>query len=174
MVDRSIIGAVIGGSLADPVKNYPSVFGNCKFFADNPYFLPNAVCTAVVILGLVVGFLFLEETHEDKRDRFDIGLAFGRQLTKMIPCMGRSQRDGTTDEARRCINDEKGFYQPIPTSPQMTATIAGCLDESATPISDKAVGQDGQDAMPRPKVSFYKSLTKQIKLIILSYGLLAL
>src|SRR5690242_5809114 len=99
---RSIIGAVIGGTLADPVKNYPSVFGNCAFLKEYPFFLPNAVCTAVVAFGLTVGLLFLEETHQDKRGRDDLGLKLGRQLLRAIPCLGpRSDNDLDSEDARR-------------------------------------------------------------------------
>ena len=171
---RSIVGAAIGGTLADPVKNYPSVFGESVFFKEYPYLLPNIVCTAVVVLGLIVGFLFLEETHQDKRNRNDIGLVLGRQILRAVPCLGTaSAEDAESDEARRCADDEKGDYQPIPTSPQMLATTR-LNDEPTTSISEKTLEGETQEPKPEPKVSFYKSLTKQIKLIIVSYGLLAL
>lgn len=126
------------------------------------------------MLGLAVGFLFLEETHEDKRNRTDVGLVLGRQLVRAIPCIGSSStEDDAAEEARRLANDEKGDYQPIPTSPQMTATIATVTDDSS-PMSEKVLDEKLSQRMPEPKVSFYRSLTKQIKLIIVSYGLLAL
>lgn len=124
---------------------------------------------------MTVGFLFLEETHQDKRNRNDVGLVLGRQLVRGIPCLGSKSPDTEdAEEARRGANDEKGDYQPIPTSPQMTATIAGSNDDAASPMSEKVVDEEMSEPRPEPKVSFYRSLTKQIKLIILSYGLLAL
>ena len=169
-----IIGAVIGGTLADPVKNYPSMFGQNDFLTAHPYFLPNAVCTGIVMLGLTVGFLFLEETHEEKRNQSDIGLNIGRYLLRAIPFLGsKPAEDDDSEEARRLANDEKGDYLAIPTSPQMTASRATSSDEPALPTSEKDEIL-AQESSPEPKVAFYKSLTKQIKLIIVSYGLLAL
>jgi len=126
-------------------------------------------------LGLTVGFLFLEETHQDKRDRADIGLKIGRQILRALPCIG-SQTDESeeTEEARRRANDEKGDYLAIPTSPQMNATRPSSIDESATLMSEKTPTEQVREQAVEPKVSFYRSLTKQIKLIIVSYGLLAL
>ena len=166
---------MIGGTLADPVKNYPSVFGNCALLEEYPFLLPNAVCTAMVALGLTVGLLFLEETHQDKRGRDDLGLKLGRQLLRAIPCLGsRSADDVDSEDARRRAIDEKGDYRVIPNSPHMTATRKSSIDESSMPISEKLVDVEVREPSQEPKVSFYKSLTKQIKLIIVSYGLLAL
>ena len=56
----------------------------------------------------------------------------------------------------------------------MTITRASSTDDSAILVSEKAVDVEIREPIPEPKVSFYKSLTKQIKLIIVSYGVLAL
>jgi hypothetical protein len=144
------------------------VFGDSDLFAKFPYLLPNLVCTAVVILGLVVGFLFLEETHQDKRNGNDIGLKLGRRLLRSMPCLGRTSPDVEEQDSHLCsADDEKGDYRPVPTSPQMTPSTSTSLDlpEDRVVVSEKE---------PEPKVPFWKTLTKQIKLIIVSYGLLAL
>ena len=161
--------------MADPAKNYPSVFGESVFFKEHPYLLPNVVCTGFVLLGLTVGFLFLQETHEDKRDRTDVGLILGRQLLRAVPCIGSSSEDSTAaDEARCYADDEKGDYLAIPTSPQITATTATASNDSTGVISEKVMDSEVLQRATEPKVSFYKSLTRQIKFIIVSYGLLAL
>jgi hypothetical protein len=103
-----------------------------------------------------------------------MGLVLGRQLLRAIPCLGSSTSDDTeTEEERRTANDEKGDYQPIPTSPQMKASTSPTEDSSAT-ISEKDIAANITESISEPKVPFYRSLTKQIKLIIVSYGLLAL
>lgn len=78
----AIIGSTLGGILADPVHNYPSLFHPGTIFERFPYLLTNLVCTAVVAFSLSVGILFLEETHEEKQDRRDIGLEIGNRITK--------------------------------------------------------------------------------------------
>ncbi|KAJ2962067.1 hypothetical protein NQZ79_g2729 [Umbelopsis isabellina] len=67
----SIIGPILGGFLADPVKNYPSIFGNLgivtEFLTSYRYFLPSLVATSICFCGWVFGQLYLEETLNGKR-----------------------------------------------------------------------------------------------------------
>ncbi|KAF2864330.1 MFS general substrate transporter [Piedraia hortae CBS 480.64] len=76
----SIIGSALGGGLADPVHNYPSLFSRGTIFERYPYLLTNLVCAVVVLCSFTIGFLFLEETHEDKKHERDIGIEIGRWL----------------------------------------------------------------------------------------------
>ncbi|TKA72613.1 hypothetical protein B0A49_07174 [Cryomyces minteri] len=76
----TVIGSGLGGTLANPVKSYPSVFLPGTVFDRFPYLLPNLVCAAVVLFGLIIGILFLEETHEDKQNRRDPGLEAGKWI----------------------------------------------------------------------------------------------
>ncbi|KAJ2552126.1 hypothetical protein EV175_003434 [Coemansia sp. RSA 1933] len=57
-----MLGGAIGGLTADPVKNYPSLFGNSVLFRKYPYLLPCLVNSMICLFGLVVGFFYLEET----------------------------------------------------------------------------------------------------------------
>jgi len=76
----SIVGSAMGGALADPVRNYSSAFNHGTIFERYPYLLTNLVCAAVVAFSLTIGMLFLEETHEDKKERRDIGLETGNWI----------------------------------------------------------------------------------------------
>jgi len=60
--------------LADPVDQYPSVFGNSRFFQEYPYALPNLVTGTCLFISFIFGFLFLEETHEFKKGKRDMGI----------------------------------------------------------------------------------------------------
>ncbi|TKA62982.1 hypothetical protein B0A55_10739, partial [Friedmanniomyces simplex] len=73
----SIVGSAIGGALADPVRNYPGTFKHGTIFESFPYVLANLVCATFVMFSLTVGILFLRETHEDKKERRDIGCEIG-------------------------------------------------------------------------------------------------
>ena len=88
----SILGPVVGGlylppsflfgdnvlivpcRLADPVDQYPSVFGNSKFFQKYRYALPNLVTGSCLFISFIFGFLFLEETHELRKGKRDMGV----------------------------------------------------------------------------------------------------
>ncbi|KAI9289241.1 major facilitator superfamily domain-containing protein [Umbelopsis sp. AD052] len=67
----SVIGPVLGGFLADPVKNYPSAFGNLgwitEFLTTYRYFLPSFIASCICFCGWIFGILFLEETLNGKR-----------------------------------------------------------------------------------------------------------
>ncbi|RMD44076.1 hypothetical protein DV735_g1066, partial [Chaetothyriales sp. CBS 134920] len=56
------LGPLIGGALADPVKQYPSLFGNSAFFAKYPYSLPTMVTGAIGLSTALVTILFVKET----------------------------------------------------------------------------------------------------------------
>jgi hypothetical protein len=60
------VAPVLGGFLSKPVEKYPDVFGNSAFLKEYPYFLPNAACAVVSLLGILLGYVYLEETHSSK------------------------------------------------------------------------------------------------------------
>lgn len=59
----SIIGSAMGGFLAQPAKFYPDIFPEDGLFGRFPYLLPNLVAVAVIVLAVIQGMLFLEETN---------------------------------------------------------------------------------------------------------------
>ncbi|KAI1450545.1 MFS general substrate transporter [Annulohypoxylon stygium] len=58
-----IIGSAMGGFLAQPARFYPSLFPADGLFGRYPYLLPNLVSVVVIILAIIQGILFLEETN---------------------------------------------------------------------------------------------------------------
>ncbi|KAI5290797.1 hypothetical protein KEM52_000350, partial [Ascosphaera acerosa] len=68
----SIIGPAMGGALAQPCDNYPSLFPRGSIFDSFPFLLPNLICVVILLVGITVGVLFLEETHPEKRYRRDV------------------------------------------------------------------------------------------------------
>ncbi|KAJ7690131.1 major facilitator superfamily domain-containing protein [Mycena rosella] len=59
----SVLGPIIGGSLARPAERFPSVFGNNTFLRAYPYFLPCAIPATFSVLAWVVTLVFLKETN---------------------------------------------------------------------------------------------------------------
>ncbi|KAH7909720.1 major facilitator superfamily domain-containing protein [Hygrophoropsis aurantiaca] len=62
----SIIGPLIGGSFSHPASKYPKLFGY-EFLRNYPYFLPCFIAAAIAIVGVLLGYIFLEETLPSKR-----------------------------------------------------------------------------------------------------------
>ncbi|KAK8017083.1 major facilitator superfamily transporter [Apiospora rasikravindrae] len=58
-----IIGSAMGGFLAQPARFYPDLFPADGLFGRYPYLLPNLVAVVVVVLAIVQGIFFLEETN---------------------------------------------------------------------------------------------------------------
>jgi hypothetical protein len=67
-----IIGPVLGGSLADPVKNYPDLFGpgsalggkNGVWWMQHwPFALPNILSAVFISISLLAVFLGLDEVY---------------------------------------------------------------------------------------------------------------
>jgi hypothetical protein len=54
------IGVLVGG-LAKPAEQYPSVFGNIKFFQDYPYAFPTMISGVLTLSALLVTIFFIEE-----------------------------------------------------------------------------------------------------------------
>ena len=69
-----IIGSAMGGFLAQPSKFYPHVFPEDGIFGRYPYLLPNLVAAIGIVLAILQGMLFLEETlvREDKENESSV------------------------------------------------------------------------------------------------------
>lgn len=53
----------MGGFLAQPAQFYPSLFPADGIFGRYPYLLPNVVSVVVILLAILQGIFFLEETN---------------------------------------------------------------------------------------------------------------
>lgn len=56
------IGSKIGGSLARPAEQFPTLFGSNEFLKKHPYFLPCAVCSLLLLTTCLAGITLLKET----------------------------------------------------------------------------------------------------------------
>lgn len=65
----SIVGPIIGGYLALPAQQYPSLFRGCQFLIEYPYFLPCLAGGILNFAAVILGIFFMEETLETKRKR---------------------------------------------------------------------------------------------------------
>lgn len=145
----SIIGPAMGGALAQPCDNYPALFARSTLWDKFPFLLPNLVCITVLVCGIVVGFLFLEETHPEKKHRRDPGLELGHWLVNF--CWG-SRVQLPEDSEEKYFGYEAEYE----------SAESPCLD-----ASDAESDLEGQKN-PAPK-----AFTRQVILAIIAYGILA-
>ncbi|MCJ1284661.1 hypothetical protein MMC26_003996 [Xylographa opegraphella] len=163
----SILGPALGGALAQPCLSYPSVFPRGTIFDRFPFLLPNLICAVILACGVTIGILFLEETHQELKDRRDYGLEAGKWLLRpfrrepeRFPIVDKDA-EGSCDEANSLLGDElPPGYRTTDGSPR--------IPSSRTPSPMKAEA----DARRKPRAA-QKAFTKQVILNIIGYGLLA-
>jgi hypothetical protein len=169
------LGPSLGGALAQPCTNYPAIFPRGTIFEKFPYLLPNLVCTVIVLCGLIIGILFLEETHAEKKRRHDPGLAVGRWvLVKVRRCATpkalRREKVVYISEVQSLIDhdDQLPGYRTTEGSPHMPSTPS---PEPQEPLSLDHL----EDAfiVPRQKPAVGKAFSQQVVLNIIGYGILA-
>lgn len=151
----------MGGALADPCRSYPSVFPRGSIFDRFPYLLPNLICTIVLACGVTIGILFLEETHEEKRCRRDIGLEVGEWILRKFSRTSRSVElpskggDANIEDHRALLEEDDcppGYRSPEGSPrPSSSRVPLGAFSRAST----------------------QKAFTKQVVLNIVGYGILA-
>ena len=154
--------------LARPALVYPAIFKD-TIFDTYKYLLPNLVCAAVVIFGLAVGVLFLEETHEDKKHDPDRGRELGQWLLNKVWRQGTdnplTDKDGSLDEMTSMLEVQGSrAYSSTVSSPTLCSSRASI----AEPLPFSLDGE--MKTAPRIREAF----TKQVCLSIIGYGVLAL
>jgi hypothetical protein len=161
---RSIVGATLGGTLAQPVKNFPSIFRPGSIFDIYPFLLPNLVCTGFVFLGVVFGILFLEETHADKKDRRDIGLELGQWILRKLGF--------GSEQPLQLDDDESAAF--LPREKQNSDLEA---DGQPSALELREIEVELPDALARHPIKAYswrETFNNQVMLNILALGVLAL
>ncbi|KAI9847604.1 MAG: hypothetical protein M1837_002178 [Sclerophora amabilis] len=170
----SILGPALGGALAEPCASYPSMFPRDTIFDRFPYLLPNLVCAAVVMCGVTIGILYLEETHEERKHRRDVGLEIGRwiwtQLRRQRPdCHNHSKAgDANLEDSQPLFAEEEQppGYCTTEGSPQLRCSKMMGPDTQELPDLEDIIAPE----KPPPVV---RAFTKQVVLNIIGYGILA-
>jgi len=176
----SVVGSFLGGTLADPVGNYPEVFrrGEWPVLERYPFLLPNLFASAMVVFGMLVAVFFFRETHPIKRFERDRGVEFARWVlgTKTKPVrLGRhkAKRSDVTggsvdlsnrdEEAEGLLKDEIELAD----SPASSDVSTFVSEKPAPPV----VFESATTPLPN---SIRAAFTPQVTLTIIAYGILAL
>lgn len=175
MRSRSILGPALGGALAQPCENYPTIFARGTILDRFPFLLPNLVCAVILAVGVVVGILFLEETHEEMKHRRDVGVEVGRWILHRFanePVELEHKFDDANIQVyqyQALLEDEEppGYRtrdgSPLqPSSRSQSPSVAKNYLESCNGRRQK-----------RNLGGFKKPFTKQVILNIIGFGILA-
>ena len=164
----SILGPALGGALAQPCESYPAFFAKGTIFDTFPFLLPNLVCAVVLACGVIVGILFLEETHEEKKHRRDWGIEAGKWLLVRVDTSKYTKlADASMQAAPPAFEDdeEPPAYRTADGTPRssLSRTLPTAL--SADDLSIKLTH-------PKPRnAGVQKAFTKQVVLNIIGFGI---
>ncbi|KAF2967873.1 hypothetical protein GQX73_g5716 [Xylaria multiplex] len=171
----SIVGPMIGGALARPCISYPSLFPPGTIWDKYPYLLPNLFSALVVLVGVINGFLFLEETHAQKKMQRDRGLELGNWILSKF--MGFRKCTEPRDEKTK-FSDE---IQPLIDHDEQLPTYR---TNDNTPVNSPRLRSASVSTIPQDSLDLTQSkdlmgvgisqtFTRPVVLNIISFGILA-
>ncbi|KAL2159008.1 hypothetical protein VTH06DRAFT_3039 [Thermothelomyces fergusii] len=174
----SIVGPMIGGALAKPVESMPSVFQPGSIWDRFPYLLPNLFSATCVSLGVIIGLLFLEETHAEKKKRRDRGVELGNYLLSLLPSWGargkgRSPAKGypEDDEERPLLFDADEALPEYLASGELPGPSS--VSGPSGPVRQEACASGSSQRPRKESRPTARIFTKPVLTIIASYGILA-
>ena len=137
--------------------------------------LPNLVCAVILAVGVLVGVLFLEETHQELKGRKDYGIEARSWLVGL--CQTKKADRFVLDKVGEA-NFQENFALLEDEEPPGYRTTDGSPRHPSTPsCSPSALPADaklnsGRRLKSKP-VGTRKAFTKQVMLNIAGFGLLA-
>ncbi|KAJ4270018.1 hypothetical protein NW762_001691 [Fusarium torreyae] len=176
----SIVGPMIGGALARPCISYPEIFARGTIWDRYPYLLPNLFSAATVFIGVIIGLLFLDETHSEKKNQRDRGRELGDYLASWFGGVAKCNGRGRSPE-KQALLDGKQHTQYLSTSARPgsahsddEALPAYRSQENSPRLSPQADTQSLASVRLEPVVQRKpKTFTKPVIMNIISYGILA-
>lgn len=180
---RSIAGPVLGGILAEPVKNYPNHFSAGTIWEHFPFLLVNLFCAFVACCSVTMAWLFMGETHPVKKHDKDYGIELGKKILSCFGAMGEapppgyekveqlpyvSESNEFVSETELLMRDESGELLPEYTSTESSPVLQQ-TPSAPLPVPDLLDLNDSGKESAIPK----KAFTKQVLLNIAAYGILA-
>ncbi|KAF4126744.1 Sugar (and other) transporter [Geosmithia morbida] len=168
----SIIGPMIGGALARPCISYPGIFARGTIWDKYPYLLPNLFSAAVVLVGVVVGILFLDETHAVQRYRRDRGREMGDYIASKMPSLGGCSCRSRTPEKQNLMEGAVSPHHGEEEDELLPEYSSRSSSPRLAPVTDVENVEAGS---PRngPGSPGFKTFTKPVIMNIISYGILA-
>jgi hypothetical protein len=123
-----------------------------------------------VIVGVLIGILFLEESHEDKKHRRDPGLELGQWILEHLQFKGRvEQEKGISEETALFIpaNEKNDGLSSTNSSPRLSSVSTNVSEVEVYLPKSTLSG-------PRPSLAWREMFNNQVLLVVLSLGVLAL
>ncbi|KAJ3465833.1 hypothetical protein MRS44_006491 [Fusarium solani] len=175
----SIIGPMIGGALARPCISYPEIFARGTIWDRYPYLLPNLFSAATVFVGVIIGLLYLDETHAEKKTQRDRGREIGDYLAKLFGRVTKCNGRGRAPEKQALLDGERhvsyGSRHGSSSSDEEDEVLPAYQSQESSPRL--APMDDTRSLQSQPLEPIVqekpKTFTKPVIMNIISYGILA-
>ncbi len=131
-----IIGPAVGGTFANPVRGFPSVFPKGGFFDEYPWALPNLICAAIMMFSIALSWLCLAETHPELCKDADSPAEHDVAETTPMIAAGNT----ATDPAIDLRQDSYGTFNEIEVATHDEWTVRP-TGSSRSSISEKEVNK---------------------------------
>ena len=133
------------------------------------------MCAAILVIGVAIGILFLEETHEIKRHRRDLGLEMGRWIISHFwreePLESFTKYgDANIEESSLLLEDEE---PPGYCTREGTPYQRESRPQSPAAIARIALDIKVKEGLEQKTGGAHKAFTRQVLLNIVAYGILA-
>lgn len=167
---------MIGGALARPCISYPEIFARGTIWDRYPYLLPNLFSAVTVFIGVIIGILFLEETHAMKKTERDRGREIGDYLASKLAKLGTCHHSDRAPEKQGLLRDERYDSGLVDDLSDEEETLPLYQSQESSPRMQPQ--PDPELAQPAPShgpgTPGFKTFTKPVIMNIISYGILAL
>ncbi|KAK4662766.1 hypothetical protein QC763_603430 [Podospora pseudopauciseta] len=172
----SIVGPMIGGWLAKPVEGFPGCFSRDGIFGTFPYLLPNLFSAICVFIGVIVGLLFLEETHAERKHRHDPGIELGRSLMSRIwgsekveENKGKLPAKAVPEEERPLLSENDELLPGYRTGSARSLSPPDTVSEESLDLEEGG----GLELAEAERAPVGKVFSRAVIMVIISYGILA-
>ncbi len=150
----TIVGPAIGGILANPAVSYPRHFSPTGIFGVYPYLLPNLVCALLLLVGIVVGYFLLEETHPGYQRLPDEAEDVVPHAEAPLIITGGAMENPTADLRA----DSYGTFNPVDITEEEVWRL-------------NADGTERKPAQPTAESETPKTFTRRVIMLVLSLSI---
>lgn len=133
-----------------------------------PYLLPNLFSAVTVFCGVIIGLLFLEETHSERKKRRDPGVELGKRILSWVSTKSCQIPARKAEKQALLDDDELPGYRTTENSPQLVGSASAIPEPTETLDLTDTANNDELEEQPK------KIFTRPVILNIISYGILAL
>ncbi|KAI8679648.1 MFS domain-containing protein [Fusarium keratoplasticum] len=175
----SIIGPMIGGALARPCISYPEIFARGTIWDRYPYLLPNLFSAATVFVGVIIGLLYLDETHAEKKTQRDRGREIGDYLATLFGQVTKCNGRGRAPEKKALLDGERhvsyGSRHGSSSSDEEDEALPAYQSQESSPRLAPMDDTRSLESQPLEPIvqEKPKTFTKPVIMNIISYGILA-